>query len=333
MNLFNTSIPEPDFKDRKVGLILFGILQLGLGGLCALMVPLMIIGLIASQTVTNASPQTDPAMMIPGMLFYVIFATWFIGMGIGSIRAKRWARALILTTSWIWLISGIGALATMWYIMPDMYAQMAADGKIPQSMAEIMTYMIMGFMTLFYILLPGALVLFYRSRHVKATCELNNPKAGWTDRCPLPVLAISLLFALWAACLPSMGLYGWVLPFFGVLLSGTAGAVTSLTIMALLGWIAWGSYKLDKRAWIGSIGLVAAWALSIGVTFSRISLMDLYKKMNFSEEQLELMQPICETQMPMFTALGALWVAGLLGYLLYTHRFYSAINTRTVNSE
>ncbi|MHC4464804.1 MAG: hypothetical protein ACYS30_25750 [Planctomycetota bacterium] len=47
-----------DFKDRKAGLVVFGILEVILGAFFALMVPLMIFGMIASATL-NKSPAAQ----------------------------------------------------------------------------------------------------------------------------------------------------------------------------------------------------------------------------------------------------------------------------------
>jgi hypothetical protein len=332
MNQLDTSIQEPDFKDRKIGLVIFGILHLGMGTLSALMVPLMVIGMIASKGVSSATAaQTSPRMMIPGILVYVVFAVWFIWLGIGSIMARRWARALILTTSLMWLVCGIGGLATMIFIMPDMYRQMGATGQIPAGVANIIMYVTMGFMAVLYILIPAILALFYRSPHVKATCEVYNPDQSWTDACPLPVLALSLLLGFWALCMPTMGFYGWALPLFGVILTGPAGATAALTIAIIMAIIARGIYKLDNRAWTGALAVTVLWALSIAITFSRVSLMEFYEKMDFQEEQLELLRPFCESSHSVMIAMGAIWLLIFLGYLLYTKRFIPATSLHKIS--
>lgn len=318
-----TAVQEPGFKDRKTGLVLFGVFQIGLGGLCALMIPLMIIGMAAAKMLPkNAAAPMDTRMMLPGLLFYALIATWFIWMGIGSILARRWARALLTVSSWLWLICGIGGLITLWLILPDMYAQMATSGQLPRAIGQIIMWVTLGFMLVFYVLLPGALALFYGSKNVQATCEARNPSPCWTDACPLPVLGLSLLFGFWACSLLFMGFYGWVIPFFGFLLSGVPGAAVALTTAALLAYAAWGTYRLDVRAWTCSAGLLIAWALSAAATFSRVSLMDFYAKMNFPQQQLELMRPICDAHAALFTCFFAVWVAALLGYLLYARRYF-----------
>jgi len=313
---------SPDFKDRKTGLVVFGILQIIFGGFCALMVPLMIFGMIASAVLDNRSAAPmRPTMMIPGLLLYVLLAAWFIWMGFGSIKARRWARALVLVSSWLWLISGMGGLIFMLLLMPDMYDQMAESGQMPPGAARIMKYVMTGFMTVFYVIIPGVLVLFYGSKNVKATCEFRDSRVRWTDKCPLPVLALSLMFGFWAVSMLFMGFYGCVIPFFGFILTGLSGAGVVLLAILLFGYIAWGTYRLSINAWWCAVLVIIGWALSTGITFSRVSILDFYEKMNFSEQQLDIIRQysILEDYMVLFLGL---WVVGLLGYLLYTRRYF-----------
>lgn len=327
--------PSLATEDRKTGLIVFGALQLSLGSLCALLVPLMLLGMAASKTLDNKAAQpVDPHMMIPSLIFYGVIAAWFIWMGVGSILARRWARALILITSWLWLIGGVGGLAIVWLILPDMYAQMGAGGQMSKSLASIILYVTLAFMAVFYVFIPATLVCYYGSKHVKATCEARNPRPSWTDACPLPVLALSLMFGFWACSLAFAGFYGWVTPFFGFLLGGTAGAVVALATAVALALIAWGFYRLDRRAWLGAVGLVACWTLSAALTFSRFSLMDFYAKMKFPEQQLELMKKACAAHGPLFISFGVIWIAGFLGYLAYVKKCYLSSETpASINSE
>ena len=110
------------YKDRKTGLAIFGAIQIVLGALCALFVPLMLMGMLAAAVMDKgANEAMSVRAMIPGLLVYVLLATWFIWMGIGSIQARRWARALCLVSSWICLISGITGMLFMLMFMPDMY--------------------------------------------------------------------------------------------------------------------------------------------------------------------------------------------------------------------
>lgn len=319
------AVQSSDFKDRKTGLVVFGILEIILGWLCALMVPLMLFAMIASSTVNQST--TAPLtvrMMIPGILFYALIAVWFIWMGIGSIKARRWARALLLVFSWIWLIGGISGLIFMLLFMPGIYDQMGKSGQMPPKMAVIMNYVMAGFMTVFYVIIPGGLVLFYGDKNVKATCESRDSQARWTDKCPLPVLAMSLIFGFWAVSMLSMGFYGWVIPFFGVLLSGITGAGVSFVITLLLGYVAWGTYRLNIKAWWCAVFLTIAWVISTIITFSHVSVWDFYEKMNFPEQQLDIMRQYGMFQDFTMVLFFGLWVVGFLGYLLYTKRYFAS---------
>jgi len=319
-------VQASDFKDRKVGLVIFGILQIFLGGICALLVALMIVGMAASNIMGNSSVSSMSVdMMIPGVLFYVLFAVWFICMGIGSIRAKRWTRALLLVSSWVWLISGLSGLIFMFLLMPDMFDHMARDGNMPEAIAKTMKYVIIAVLTFIYVVIPGALVLFYGSKNVKATCAFRNPRICWTDKCPLPVLAISLMSGIWAFSMPVIGFYGWAIPFFGVILSGTAGALVALSAMALFAYVARGTYKLNIKAWWVAVLLIGTWGLSTVITFSRVSMGEFYEKMNLPEQQLEVMQQY--NSMPSgvsMIVLTGLWFIAFLGFLLYIKKYFKS---------
>ena len=292
MTTLNQQAPSSDFNDRKTGLVVFGILEILLGTICALLVPLMLLGAIVSQFVEGESPAAPLSanMIVPGILFYVLLAVWFIWMGTGSIRARRWARALLLVSSSIWLVSGIGGLVAVLFVMPAMYEHMAETGKIPQQMATIMTYVMIAFMAVIYLIIPGILVAFYSSKHVKATCEHRDPHVRWTDKCPLPVLAVSVMFAVAAGSILSMGFYQWAIPFFGRILDGSQGLFVVVVIALLMVYISWGTFRLRIMAWWLATLAIVAWSASVVITFSRISFWTLYERMNFPKEQIDMMK-------------------------------------------
>ena len=322
MTDYEETVDSPDFKDKKTGLVVFGILQIIFGGFCALIVPFMIFGMIVSTVLDKSGGAAmRPAMMIPGILLYLLVAVWFIWMGIGSVKARRWARALVLVSSWLWLICGVGGFIFMLLLMPDMYNQMGESGQMPPAVARIMKYFMMGFMAVFYVIIPGALVLFYGSKNVKATCEFRDTKVRWTDKCPLPVLGLSLMFGFWAVSMLFTVCYGCAIPFFGSILTGLPGAGVVLLVTLLAGYVAWGTYRLSINAWWCAVLLIAGWALSAAITFSRVNIMEFYEKMNFPEQQLDAMKQFSMSQDYM-VLFFVLWAAAFMGYLLYTRRYF-----------
>lgn len=325
----DVSLPTggPGFKSRRGGLIAFGAIQIAFGLLCALMLVLMGIGLAAAAAMGGqpGAPAMDTRMMMPGFLFYLLLAVWNLWMGIGSIMARRWARALVLVMSWVWFVMGTVGMIFLLAWMPDMFDRMAAVGQMPPAAVQVATVVTFVFAALFYTVIPGLFVLFYGSPHVKATCDRIDPRPRWTDRCPLPVLALSVMAAIWAACMPLMGFYGWCIPFFGTILTGAGGAAFALLAAVLLAFLARGLYRLNLAAWWGTAALSVVWAASVAVTFSRIDMMKYYEKMNFPAEQMEALRVMPMMQNSSWIAWAiAGWVIAGLGYMVWTLRYFKS---------
>ncbi len=119
-----------------------------------------------------------------------------------------------------------------------------------------------------------------------------------------------------------MGFYGWAIPFFGRILSGPTGAGVVFVGILLLGYVVWGTYRLSIKAWWCAVLVTIGWAISTGITFSRVSVWDFYEKMNFPEQQLDIIkQYIIPLDYTMVLYFG-FWIVGFLGYLLYTRRYF-----------
>src|SRR5258708_5911886 len=86
------------YKDRSVGLTIFGSLTILMGCLAALMILFMMIGMAAATPTQNIS--TPASTMLPVTFVYGTLAVSLVWLGIGSIMARRWARALLLIWSW-----------------------------------------------------------------------------------------------------------------------------------------------------------------------------------------------------------------------------------------
>ena len=194
MTQYNEEIKNTDFKDRTVGLILFGALYILIGAFCILMTALMLISLIFTGLFDSFTSSSTQQSLIPALLFYFFAAIWFIWLGIGSIKARRWARALILVASWLWLVTGVISTIYMAISMPQVYEKMVQSQQLSRASASIAQHVTSAVMVILYVIIPVLFVLFYGSKNVKATCEHKDTRIRWTDKCPLPVLALSLLF-------------------------------------------------------------------------------------------------------------------------------------------
>jgi hypothetical protein len=307
--------PPTAFKDRSTGLIVFGILGILLGCLCALLVPMMVLGQVMSAKAMGGAPNLR--MAIPGMVMYAMLAVTFIWLGIGSIRCRRWARALWLILSWGWLVTGVIAITFLLLFAPKMMEGLPAGAK---AVALLVAGVIW---TTLFIVLPAALVGFYQSRHVKATCESRDPVVRWTDRCPLPVLAVSLCLGSGAAMLLLMPLsYGAVLPFFGVLLSGLPGTVACLLLAGVWAWLALGWYRLKPSAWWLTLAILLVFSVSNFITFTQVDLIDMYRLMGYPPEQLAMIEKFNFLSSKTMVVGSAGFMVPMIGYLIWVKRFF-----------
>jgi hypothetical protein len=311
------------FKDRKTGLVIFGIFHIIIGAFCLLFMLSTIIGAMALR---NLGESTVAVMSVDQMILvvflYLLLAVWFVWMGIGSILARKWARALILITSWLWLIGGVIGLIAMLLFMPDISSLLAAGEAIPREAVVIVQAIVIAFLAFILIVIPGAFVLFYGSRHVKATCEQRDPRVRWVDKAPLPVITLSSIWGCIAISMPLMGLYRWTAHFFGVVLIGIPGAAIVLIYAALFAYAAWGTYKVQNKAWwCGFLATIAS-DVSMVITFSRVNLGEFYEKMGMPQERLEIMRRLDLFHDPRVVLLWGLVSIGLLGFTLYTKKYF-----------
>src|SRR5436190_12261921 len=90
---------QPVYKDRRTGLIVFGIFAILIGAFCALLVPVMIFGQVMAARRLGTEFETSAALISSAV--YGAMAVVMIWLGVGSILARRWARALLLCVGWI----------------------------------------------------------------------------------------------------------------------------------------------------------------------------------------------------------------------------------------
>jgi hypothetical protein len=190
-----STLPPAPYKDRSPGLIIFGILTILLGGMAGLLVLMSLAGQAMSARTTGAAPPVSA--ILPVISIYGAMAVALVWLGIGSIMARRWARALLLIFSWSWLIMGVVMVIFMALFMPKILATVSANGTSGHHAMPVaaMVGMMIGMFLVFgflFLILPAIWTFFYHSRHVKATCEARDPVTRWTDACPLPVLGFCL---------------------------------------------------------------------------------------------------------------------------------------------
>lgn len=318
-----TTKASGQFKDRRVGLIIFGIILIGSGILVALMIPVMILGLLMSGHL----PGTEPIPLrvaLPSFLLYTGLAVTFVWLGIGSLKCCRWARALVLLLSWGWLIAGIISFGMNAFMLPRMVGHVPGTPEIPEAVKNIVTLVTVSMVGLFGIVMPGSLVAFYGSRNVRETCWSRDPVTRWTDSFPLPLLAVTLILALGAVTMVLMiPTYNGVVPLFGTYVSGVPGAGILLVVALAYAFAARECFHRRLVGWWAAVALYLIGGISSFTTFMTVGLLPMYQRMGLSELQLARITETGISNQPWFMGfMFVSWIA-YLGFVVFTKRYFS----------
>jgi hypothetical protein len=303
---------EQSFKDRSGALMAMGIIEILGGVVMALFSVLMATTLLLKTSEVPLQSGLSPA------LIYAALSAWLLVMGIGTLRAARWARLLMLSASWFSLVTGIVAMAFMAMLLPEIIS----SSDMPKEIT-LVVMMITGVACgIIYLILPLIGVLFYSGLNVRATFEVRHPTPSRTERCPQPVLIMALLMGMSVFSGVMQITANFVHPFFGTLLSGTPGLIawTFNSLFCVL--IAVGLYKLKPAAWWGVLIYYALLMLSSILTFSRITMDDFYTAANYPESLRTQMQNFHWMDEMWFIKIGLLFVLPSLIYLLFIKRYF-----------
>ncbi len=313
----------PDDADRSTRLMLAGMLAC-LCGLFAVMMAALNMSTLGHPRAHVMNTPVD----IKYTVFFLLAAVAFVWLGIGLAKARRWAWTLTVVLSWMWLIFGALGLATVMFFM----SQMKDEAIVPHGGAKVassgaMTAMMIGFGVFgacIAVLMPVVFLMLCHSKSVRATCWKRDPKARWTDRCPMPVLAVTIFHASWIWTMLWLLASMRTMPMFGMLLSGASGAALILGIVLVLGWLAWGTYRLQMAAWWGSLLVGIVSALNVVVTHWHADLAKLYEKMGMPADRLDLIQKTGILDATSFWAprVGLVVGAAWLGYLIFVRRYF-----------
>jgi hypothetical protein len=270
-------------RDRRVGLVAFGVVQIVIGLTCIA----LLFGVIAGNELAiraGASPGSVASLVF----VYGVLAFHFIVNGTGSMRARRWARAVSAAVAALWLAGGAVATVATVVIVPKIAPH------TPLTRVALM-------MLIVFIALPLVLLMFYARADVRMTCERrDHPR--WTDRVPLPVLALVLVMAFFAAWL-LVNLSAPTVPMFGAILTGAEASLTLLILAGVCGVLAVQLYRLKEAAWWSLLLLQIIGCVLAGSTMARTP-GPVYR------------DPV------VWTIVTATWV-GYFAFLLYVRRYFA----------
>jgi hypothetical protein len=262
-----TDATAAPYKNRRGGLIFFGLVELAIGGLCLLLVALTTFGFFVAANAPRAgAPALQFRQMVMSLSVYLLGGALMVSLGIGSILARRWARDLSLVVAWMWMLVGVIAAATMIVMLPRFMPRMPADQAQASTMVLTCVTVVFAF---FGVVVPLALILFYRSPNVRATCIALDPHPRWTERVPLPLLALALWTLYGAVTMMAMSAYA-VLPLGRQIITGPVAVLAFCALGLFMLYLSWGLYTRSRAAWWLGIAYGALTAIYCVVAFPHL---------------------------------------------------------------
>jgi len=278
-----TSMAE---MDRSTRLLVCGILMVLAGGLCLLLVPLIVVAVQFSPEPVH----TGSIWISAG--FYGALGVLAVLLGIGSVRCRRWARDIILAGATFWLSVGVPAFFfTFWMVAKTMPATMSSAGAEMSSAVVTTIILFTGvFYFLLFIVVPLVLVLLYRGEPVLQTCNRKSGSEGWTTHLTIPQLVcvqICLVIFLNSLFLP---VFMPVVMVWDQILTGMPAIALLLVFAGLIGYATWGLYYQVAAAWwVGLISIILM-TLNYGIAFYLGDFLEFYRELDFPEEQIRVIE-------------------------------------------
>jgi hypothetical protein len=325
-----------DFRDRKTGLLVMGIILIAMGAIAACLSVLAPIGLIVGRR-ANPSAQLEVRAAVVGLLVYALLSIALIWGGIGSIKCRRWIRPLVLVLGTLCLLVGVLTLGVMIVSIPTMFTAMqraAAPGTpaMPPAARGVFVAVILLFILILYIGIPAVYVWFYRQTDVRQTLEYYDPRARWTDDRPLPLLGMSVAAALAAlSCL--LGLFTYkAIPLFGFIVTGAPGVAVVLAGLIVFAAAAVLIYRGQMAGWWLVVIFCGVFALSSIVSAARLDDDQLVDAMQMPPQEAEIFRSSPMSKPMVFGFASAVTAVAVIGYALWARRFFQPQFTDSVTA-
>ena len=247
-------------------LVLFGALAILLGaGLALLGLAQLAFPLLAASGV--GAPATGFRVALAGCITDLLLGAVLVWAGIGSVRLRRWAPVVMRFLAWIWLLGGaLGSVLVL--AMLDDLIWLASRGGAPMApeVDLVVRAVLVGGFVVAGILVPLAFLVAYRESATRPICEIHDPRPGWTDACPPPVLGLCLGLGLAALLALPMALHPAV-PAFGTWVDGWPGAALTVLGALVAGGLAAAVYRRSPAAWSLTTALLLVAGVSCVWTF------------------------------------------------------------------
>ena len=317
---------EPVFRDRSGRLAFFGVITIMLGGLAVLLgLASLALPLAVPALYGAAAPPADVPGAVMGLLTYTLIGGALVWAGAGSLRRRRWVPPVMQTLAWTWLLLGLTMIPLLFVVLDDaLLLAGSSAGTLPPGVATGLKLALLGVVGLWGLLLPATYIVVFRDPRILETCRRNDPRPDWSERCPQPVLALSLLLWAAAALTVPMALRP-VVPLFGLLVTGGWGLLLTLAAAAVSALLARGLFRLSLAAWWSTTALLVLGGVSTALTAWWVDPLELYAAAGYPEDQLPGLEGL-GSGMGLVVAWGTLALTALsMVYMVAIRRHFVAV--------
>ncbi len=309
--------PLESRKDRRTGLIVFGIIQIGLGLLALAAFAISVFSFLVLASGAPGAPGR-PSVMIPGVSLYAVAGAVLITLGIGSIRCRRWAPPLTLVMSWLWLVIGGASLLIMVGMTRIMARALPQTDPMVNALALGCTVV---FFAIFGLIIPGAFILFYRGPHVAQTCRARDPRPRWTDDFPLPLLTLVAWIGFGGISTLLSISYG-VLPLGSMILTGAPAMAVSALIGIILVATSIGLFRRSMVAWWTAVISFVLGGIFGTYTFATVDMSRMQELMGITAPpQAHMPDLMAMYANPWVIGMAVLLWGGMLALIVYARRY------------
>lgn len=276
----------PSYKDRTRLLVLIGVALLLVGAAAAFLGPIEIycFYLFSEGGRFHYEGFRFGSLMFASIAWQIIgyyaIALLCIPLGYGHVRPLRRARVLMLSLLWCAVILGLPLMVIFLFML---------SVKELSSTTGLLVVIALG---LVYLTVPALLIRFYQSHDVRQTFEAKDARSYATERLPMPVLVLAVLFIFYAIFMHVPLFFNGIFPLFGVWLSDKQGFVALDIAIISLVCLTWGILRQQMWAWWGSVVYFGLLTASSVVTLARSSFAEILAPMQLPPAEIEMLKGV-----------------------------------------
>lgn len=251
--------------------------------------------------------------------YYTISAT-LVGLGYAHLRLRRWGRVAALALFRAWLVIGLP-------IVLGVLAILLASKELSVALVASAALCLL----LSYAVLPWLAIRFYGGPNARRSFEQAHGAPAAIEAVPMPILALTILFALYILAMHLFVLFNGLFPLFGRWLTGLRGIqAVALSILALAA-ITWGGLARRRWAWWAAMIYFALLTSSALCTLATSSYLALLRILDFPAYEVDFLDglPLQGTHL---AALAGLPLVLTLLMIVGSRRHFYAANSQPVNA-